>query len=692
MTIRKLGTLAVIAAFACLAVSVFAQTYRGQVRGLITDQSGANVPGATVTLSNVNTGVKTAKTSDNAGLYVFDLVDPGNYTISVEAAGFGKFTQQNISVQSGGDVTVNAALTPGTLQQSVTVEAAPPAVEFNSTNQELTIDTKMANDTPRLDRNPFKLTLLEPAAINTRGETLPYQSWAPNSVDLGNTNLRNNLLVDGNPIGIGHKAGYPPNQDDVQEVVAAQNSVDAASGHSAGGVISLTTKGGTNEWHGSAFYLGRYPWLSAETDRTRFVQNAQRQHMFGGTFGNPILKNKLFNFFSIEKWKINSPGSYQRTVPTSLEREGDFSQTLAADGSLRPIYDPFSTIVPSGDTVIRTPFGGNKIPASRFDPLSAKLASAFFDPNVPGVGYNHANNYQKSLIQTTDYYNLSDRVDYNINEKWRVSGYYGRYYSTDSQTNPTPNNSVLYQPAGSLRVANQVLGDAIWAVSPSTVVNFHGDWFNLVDAYVSKGIGKDGWAGIWPNDPWYAPYLDASPNVPVYYPTLNIGGSAFGGPGFFWDQRPSAEAFSVQVSQTKGSHYLKYGFQFRRGGGPVFVSNTNNFFFNQSLTANTFHNPDLTKSGDPFATFLLGALDEQSQMVGGPAPEPITDFYGFYIGDDWKVSRNITINMGIRNEYETAWHDSNHFLSRGLDLYSIDPAIAANPPQMPAEVANIVGP
>src|SRR6185437_6055206 len=252
MTIGKFGTFAVAALFACMAVGAFAQTYRAQVRGLITDQTGANIPGATVTLSNVNTGVKTVKTTDNAGLYVFDLVDPGSYTIGVEAAGFGKFTQQNISVQSGGDVTVNAALTPGTLQQSVTVEAAPPAVEFNSTNQELTIDTKMANDTPRLDRNPFKLTLLEPAAINTRGETLPYQSWAPNSVDLGNTNLRNNLLVDGNPIGIGHKAGYPPNQDDVQEVVAAQNSVDAASGHSAGGVISLTTKGGTNEWHGSA--------------------------------------------------------------------------------------------------------------------------------------------------------------------------------------------------------------------------------------------------------------------------------------------------------------------------------------------------------------------------------------------------------------------------------------------------------
>jgi hypothetical protein len=693
MACKQVTCLLKVALLAILAgVPALAQTYRGQVRGFITDQTGAALAGATVELLNVNTGVSTTKESDDAGQYVFDYIEPGTYRVTVNATGFGKFVQQNVVVQSNGDVTVNASLSPGTLQQSVTVDAAPPAVEFNSSNQELTIDTRMANDTPRIDRNPFKLTLLEPAAINTRGEMQPFNSWAPNSLELGgNTNLKNNLLVDGSPIGIGHKAGYPPNQDAVQESVIAQNSVDAASGHSAGGLISLTTKGGTNEWHGSAFYLGRYPWLSAQTDRTRFVVNAQRQQMGGGTFSNPILKNKLFNFFSMEKWKINAPGSYERTVPTPLERQGDFSQTFAADGSLRPIYDPFSTIV-SGNNVTRTPFPGNIIPSSRFDPLSANLAGAFFDPNNPGVGYNHANNYLKSLTQTTDYYNVSDRVDYNISDKWRVSGFYGRYYSNDSQTNPTPNNSVLYQPAGSLRIANQVLGDAVWSISPSTIINFHGDWFNLTDAYVSKGLDRNGWASIWPNNPWYQSYLDASTNVPLYYPTFNIGGSSFGGPGFFWDQRPAAEAFSVQASQTKGSHYLKYGFQFRRGSGPNFVSNTNNFIFNQALTGNTYNNPDLTKSGDPFATFLLGALDDQSQMVGGPAPVTVSDFFGFFIGDDWKVNRNLTINLGIRNEYETGWHDPDHELSQGLDLHAIDPAIAANPPQMPAEVTNIVGP
>ena len=145
------------------------------------------------------------------------------------------------------------------------------------------------------------------------------------------------------------------------------------------------------------------------------------------------------------------------------------------------------------------------------------------------------------------------------------------------------------------------------------------------------------------------------------------------------------------MSQSRGSHYLKYGFQFRRGSGPNFVSNTDNFNFNQALTASTYNNPDLTKSGDAFATFLLGALDNSSQLVGGPAPVSVTDFYGLYVGDDWKVSRRLTLNLGLRDEYEKAWHDPLHQLSRGLDLSTTDPAIAAHLPQLPAAATAIVG-
>jgi hypothetical protein len=242
-----------------LSGGAWAQVSRAQVRGLVTDSSQAAVPDATVTLANVNTGVKTVRKTSNTGLYVFDLVNPGNYTVSVQAEGFPEFLQPSFQVQSGGDVTINAVLNVGTLEQTVTVNETAGAIEFNSANNDLTIDTKMANDTPRLDRNPFKLTLIEPQAINTRGEVQPYNSWSANSVDLGGgTNLKNELALDGIPLGIGQKVAYVPNTDAVQESIVSINGVDAENGHSAGGTIDVTTKSGTNEWHGSAFYLGRY--------------------------------------------------------------------------------------------------------------------------------------------------------------------------------------------------------------------------------------------------------------------------------------------------------------------------------------------------------------------------------------------------------------------------------------------------
>ena len=140
---------------------------------------------------------------------------------------------------------------------------------------------------------------------------MPYQSWSANSVDLGGgTNLKNDLRSGRQPIGMGQKNTTPPNTDAVQEVIVSTNSVDAESGHSAGGIITMTTKSGTNELHGDAFYLGRYPWLSAEADRTTFSENSQRQNMSAAHSGNPIKKNKLFNFFSIEDWKVGYPNSY----------------------------------------------------------------------------------------------------------------------------------------------------------------------------------------------------------------------------------------------------------------------------------------------------------------------------------------------------------------------------------------------
>jgi hypothetical protein len=684
------GVLALLLLFASGGV---AQSYRGRVQGLVTDPSQAVISGATVTLLNKVTCVNVVRQTADTGLYLFDSVDPGTYTVTVELPGFGTFTQENIVVQTRGDVTVNAVLKPGSVSDSITVTEAPVAVQFNSASRDLTLDSRMVNEIPRIDRNPFKLTLLAPSAVNTRGEMQPYHSWAANSVDLGGgTNLKNDLQLDGSPLGMGQKNSYVPNTDAVQEVVVSTNSVDAESGHSAGGLISLTTKSGTNDWHGTGFYLGRYPWLNAEQDRTRFSQNATRQHMMGGTLGNAIIKNKLFNFFSLEYWKVGSPASYTTTVPTALERQGDFSQTYNIDGGLKTIYDPFTTkLDPTTGAVSRTPFPGNKIPSSRFDPLSQSLLKDFWDPNSAGDNITHVNNFKQGYTETFNYYNFSDRVDYNINDSWRLYGRIGRYHTTDISPNVTPNNSQLYVPTGTLRAGTQVSADAVWTMNPRTVVNVHGNWHKLIDAYVSDSLGDEGWGKIWPGNNWYQDYQTASPGVPVYFPQLNIGGTGFGGRGFYWDQRPEGQDYNAKISQQRGSHYIKAGIEHRRRYGVSFVGNTSNFYFPTELTAETFTSPDILHNGFGFASFLLGGLDGQSQMIGGPAPDPHDEFWGMFFQDDWKVNRWLTVNLGLRNEYETAWHDPGHNMSRGLDLSAPIPEMQANPPQFPPQALALVG-
>jgi hypothetical protein len=675
-----------------LAATGFAQDYRGRIEGLVTDQSKAVIAGANVTLLNVNTGVKVVKQTSETGLYLFDLVDPGTYSVTIESTGFNRFIQENIVVQTRGDVSVNATLTPGSVQQSITVDETPAAVEFNSANKELTIDSKLAEEVPRIDRNPFKLTLIAPSAVNTRGEMQPYHSWSANSVDLGgDTNLKNDLEVDGMPIGMGQKNSTPPNTDAVQEVIVSTNSVDAESGHSAGGGITITTKSGTNEFHGTGFYVGRYPWLSAEADRTRFSENSQRQNMFGGTLGNPIKKNKLFNFFSMEDWKVGYPNSYVRTVPTALQAQGDFSQTLNIAGGQSTIFDPWTTVLNKDGSVTVQPFAGNVIPQSRMDPLAANLMKQFWAPNNAGINITGANNYLKGYNEKYGYYNFSERADYNINDKWKVFGRLAHYNTTDIAGNPTPNNSELYVPTGTARAAWNVGGDAIWSINSRTVAEFRGDWHKLLDAYVSTPMGSSGWGSIWPNNAWYAPYQTASVGAPVYFPDMNIGGQGFGGGGFYWNQAPKGEAVSAKIAQQRGSHYIKIGFEQRESYGLSYVSSTSNFYFNQALTANTFNNPDTLHYGNPYATFLLGALDGSSQMIGGPVPDAHVKFYGMYIQDDWKLSPRVTLNLGLRNEYETPLYDPQHNFSTGLNLSAPVPEMQATPPVMPAAATNIVG-
>ncbi len=277
--------------------------------------------------------------------------------------------QKNILVQARGDVTVNATLEIGSSVESITVEASPVAVQFNNSSMGLTLDTKMTNNLPIIHRNPFLLASLNPSVVvRSSAEQSPFHHWAASQLDVGgNTNSKNDIVLDGSPSMTAQKSSYTPPMDAVQEVTLQQNAVDAEFGHSAGGLLSVQMKSGTNEIHGSGYYLGRNPALNAMANRVSRAKNLTRQHVWGGTIGSPIKKNKIFNFLSYEAWRTILPTEVRNTLPTDAERTGDFSRTLNAVGGQRTIFDPWTTQT-TGNTASRTPFAGNIIPASRDRP------------------------------------------------------------------------------------------------------------------------------------------------------------------------------------------------------------------------------------------------------------------------------------------------------------------------------------
>jgi len=678
-----------------ISSGLYAQDSRAQVQGLVTDSSKAAVVGATVSLVNINTNVKTVKITNETGLYRFDFIDPGTYTLTVESPGFNRFSRETFEVQARGDVTVDAVLTAGSVQETVTVEGSPLGVQFNNSNVTLTIDTKLANELPRFDRNPFKLTLLMPSAVETRrGEMAPYNSYSANSVELGGgTNLKNNLMVDGSPIGIGYKVAWVPNPDSVQEANVDKNSVDAGSGHSAGGAISMATKAGTNDLHGSLFWLGRNPAFNAVTDRTTGTKSAARNNIYGVAVGNRIIKNKLFNFVSWESQKTRSPAINLKSVPTTLEKGGDFSQSLNSNGGLLTVYDPYTTIFNSAaGTATRQPFAGNKVPTDRFDKLGARWMNEMLSPNRTPDNVTGLNNFSATVLTITDYWDLSDRVDWYVNDKWRVFARPSIYKTNIVQPSPLQEVSPLYVQGGSTRNGFTTAGEAIWTVNANTVVSFRGDHRSFVDEFHSIAEKDKPLEKYWPGNPWFASYAYPADVFPTYLPGIIATGKVTMGTGNGnkWSQHPTGDSFSAQILTTRSAHYLKAGFEMRRTGGHLLAVAGNQFVFDPAVTANTFLSPNTALSGSSFATMLLGSITDTSQAVAAPLNQNRSEYYAAFFQDDYKPTRRITLNLGLRWEYETPWHDPLYQQSVGPDFSTPIPGLSQAPPQMPSSVTSLL--
>ncbi len=690
-----------VAISSLLGLSVcLAQDYRATVQGLITDSSNASVARAQVTLLNVDTGITKTLPSGASGEYRFPLVEPGRYKVTAEMRDFRQTVAENLRVETSGDVTVNLTLQPGTLSQSVVVAADAVELQLNTSSKSLTITQTQIANLPVLDRSPFSLVLLDPAVQNNYpASATPFHMWQASELDFGGqTSRANDVLIDGSPVQVGPKGSYTPTLDATQNVVVEQVAVDAEYGHTAGGVTNISTRQGTNEIHGVGYYYGRNPAIDAASNGLLHSPSLQRNSIWGGAAGGPIRKNKLFTFGSYEGWRETvpfTPYGGALTLPTALERTGDYSQSLNISGGLRTIYDPNTTQYNSTTGVAtRTPFAGNRIPATRLDPTAVKMMADLWQPNHAPANIAGANNFQIATALETKYWNVSDRTDWDVSEKLRVFGRYSEF----NASNVLPDYTGMNSPAagngqGGVMWSRNVALDATYTLNPTTVadVRFSYAAFNDNASAPQNVIGAGGLANLWPNNPWYQPYLSQY-NGSVYFPTLNIGptSSAYKqfGVGSLYFQEPHSYNGNAKLGKTWGPHNLKTGIDVRYAAVTLAYPQQLAFNFTSATTAATFVSPNVNLSGDPYATFLLGAPDNSSTAGFTPPANISLHYYGGYVQDDYKLSRRITINAGLRYEYESAPVDAQNRYLRQLNLNAANPTLANNPfPYTPSELA-----
>ena len=464
-------TLGVVATLALLAGPAGAQDYRGRVQGSISDSGGGALPGTTVTMRNDATGVAVTNVTNAEGKYIFDFVDPGIYTIVAELQGFKSSEQRNVRVQQRSSMTVDLALSVGGIEERISVEAAPVQVQFKSSSSDITLEQQLVDQVPIPGRNPYNLASLDPSITVSpaTNENRPYHHAYANDYDAGGgTRRANDVLLDGVALGASFKTAYTPAVDAVEEITVSKNSVDAENGHSLGGVISLNMKSGTNQFRGSGYMYGRDPSLNSVSDPTirRIAGQEVRGtdlRMYGATLGGPIKRGRIFSFTSFEQWDDKRPISIVRTVPTELERRGDFSQSVLS-GRVRTIYNPFASTLDAAGRVVRPSFANNVIPQAMLDPVALKMLQQIPLPNLPG----NIDNWQGNVTDGVDYWNLSQRVDVNIKDNWKVFARYGQFKANLAQENPTSGG--FFPLSGSNRYGMSIAGDSVWVMSDKTTL------------------------------------------------------------------------------------------------------------------------------------------------------------------------------------------------------------------------------
>ena len=653
-----------------LAGSAWGQQVTAAITGKVTDPSGAAVVNAKVTATDVDRGTQWSSTSNSDGAFNIPRVPIGTYNVKVEQQGFTTMTQSHIALEMNQVARLDFTLQVGSLSQTVEVTASEPLLETQDTSLGQHIDARTNEELPLATRNYVQLTLLAPGSIHPdpsgfKNGFTTMNSDRPNVN--GNREQANNFMLDGldNNQVSENDVGYAPSVDAIAEFNEITNNAPAEFGNFMGAIISTTTKSGTNQFHGSAFEFFRNNVLNANDWANNFndaPRAAIRWNQFGGTLGGPIIKDKLFFFIDYQGQRDDTPTSIATTsVFTAAERAGNFSELLTLASPIQ-LYNPFATSANGA----RAPFAGNIIPANLFSPAASKILTSSSYPLPTSSGLINNYNYSTNSFINADQGDV--KIDWNMSDKDR---FYGRFSSSRAD-NPSLNTMPLFYNSFSTTPTSTGVIDWTRTISPSLV--------NEARFGVNYVLNDNGAATSTLKD--FAQTVGIPGVESAFLPGMSFSGGFAAGVGnsdilqLFGD---TVIHYEDTIIYTKGTHTMHIGFQGYRYRIDTFYSGNNGeagtFLFNGQYTTASTTTKAGNGSGLAEADFLLGLPDEiQGGVNGGTWGQRSNSLAAFY-QDDWRVTPNLTLNLGLRWELHTPWDEvknrqSNFNLLTGQEYIS----------------------
>ena len=719
---RPLCAVAFVLAVLITPSSLRAQEARGTISGTVLDSNKAAVPGATVTITNVAMGTKREMQTNDRGLYTVPYLIPGTYQIVVEATGFKRYIREGIELQVNDRLEIDPMLEVGGSQETVTVTADAGAIESSTASMGQVVDARRVSELPTPHGDPFFLiglasgTTFGAAAVGGRDVKLdrPFEPTHITGYAVDGTRPnRGDVTIDGAPStsvanAFEVTASYVPPTDIIQEVKVQTASFDAQFGNTEGGVTNIVIKSGTNDFNGTAYWVKMPVSLSANdffANRNRTARPQIPYDRPGFTFTGPVVLPKIYNgrnktFFSwgyeyIKDIRTRNNGNF--TVPTDKMKAGDFSELLAI-GPQYQIFNPYSKR-PNGSLFILDPFkcdgagnpivptatgtqvGGtacNKLPTQLINPVARSIVDQYWpSPLNPPISADGTNNYlQPDLVETARYYTNTIRIDHVFNNNHRMFAR-ASWYTRNSDYNNFFKNLATGQEFQF--ISRQFTIDDVYSLNATTVLNVQYSYnrFIRMDGQNSAGDGFDLTTVGFP-----ARYQALVPEDKRHFPAIGING--YLGTRVNDEFRPNdIHSARAVVNKVFNTHSMKFGTEFRAYRENSFNNIndwTGRFDFVGDLVSGPASN-SLRAPGDrgqSFAQFLLGLPSAQNSYIARLADyaEQSTT-WGFFVHDDWRIHPRLTLNLGLRYEFEGGLTERYNRSVRNLDLSYVQPIEAA---------------